>query len=327
MQVLLVLIDIEQPGRYLALGGALADRHQCGICVARIVTLVELMQHQARAVVQCHGHRCAFLVVSRDLAFFRHEVELVDRLVVRAHVLIALGGCGVVVEGHARTDDVEEGEAAIADGRLDQRNELALVTRKRAGDEAGAELDRHLAKIDRIERVWLALLRRRSLVVGRRELALGQPIAAVVHHDIDHVELPPDNVPELTEPDRGGIAIARHADVDEVPVCEVRPRRHRRHAPVHAVEAVAAPQEVGRSLGGAADAGNLRHAVRGQVQLEARLDDGGRDRVVPAPRAQRRHRALVVAMGQAERVLLERRMIGGGLLDVAHLDILTPPRP
>ena len=129
---------------------------------------------------------------------------------------------------------------------------------------------------------------------------------------------PAHGVAELAEADRGGVAVAGHADVDEVAVGHVGAGGDRRHAPVHGVEAVAAGEEIGRRLRRAADAGHLGDAVRRQVHLEAGFDQRGRDRVVPAARAQRRHGAFVVAPRQAERVLRQRRMMGGWLGDVAH---------
>src|ERR1700761_8984807 len=44
-------------------------------------------------------------------------------------------------------------------------------------------------------------------VRGRRELAFGQPVNAVVLDDIDHVHTPAQRVRELAEPDRGGIPV------------------------------------------------------------------------------------------------------------------------
>src|SRR5690606_7476153 len=113
----------------------------------------------------------------------------------------------------------------------DEWNELPLVAGERARHEACPELDRHLAQVDRIERIGLALLRWRGFVVGRRELTLGQSVAAIVHDDVDHVQPPPNGMRELAETDRGRITITRYADVDEVAIGKVGSRRHRRHAP------------------------------------------------------------------------------------------------
>src|SRR5688572_18445962 len=53
-------------------------------------------------------------------------------------------------------------------------------------------------------------------------------------------------------------------------------------------------------------------------KLEARLDDRGRDRVVPAAGAQGRDRALVVAVRVAERILRQGGMMELWLDDVGH---------
>jgi hypothetical protein len=51
------------------------------------------------------------------------------------------------------------------------------------------------------------------------------------------------------EPDGGGIAVAGDAEIDEVAVGEVGAGQHRRHAAVHAVEAVRAAEVVRRLRG------------------------------------------------------------------------------
>ena len=94
------------------------------------------------------------------------------------------------------------------------------------------------------------------------------------------------------EADRQRVAVARDADVDDVAVGGVGAGDERRHAAVHAVEAVRLAQEVGRRLRRAADARELRHPVRRNRQLPERLDDRRGDRVVPAAGAERRDRAL-----------------------------------
>ena len=92
----------------------------------------------------------------------------------------------------------------------------------------------------------------------------------------------------------------------------------RRHAAVHAVEAVRFLQEVRGRLRRAADPRQLGDAVRRNREVPERLDDGRGDRIVPAPGAQRRDRPLVVALGQADRVLLQSWMENPGLWDIGH---------
>ena len=123
---------------------------------------------------------------------------------------------------------------------------------------------------------------------------------------------------ELAEADRGGVAVARDAQIDQVAVGEIGAGQHRRHAAVDAVEAVALAEEIGRRLRRAADPRQLGDAVRREVELEAGLDDRRGDRVVAAAGAERRDRALVVAVGEAELVLRQRRDGGIGFGDIGH---------
>ncbi len=261
---------------------------------------------------------CARMLVERDRLAPDHHVEIVHRLVMRAHIVEALGRVRMVVEGDAGADHVDEGRAPMLDRRLDQGHELLLVAREGAGDEGRPEQDRDRDEVDRRVLVEHALLRGRALVGGSRELALGEAVDPVVLADIGHVHAAADAMGELAEADRGGVAVARDAEIDKVAIGEARAGQHRGHAPVDAVEAVARAEEIGRRLRRAADAGELRHPVRGERQFETGLDDGPRDRIVPAAGAERRDRTLVVAMGEAEFVGRELRVMEARLGDVGH---------
>ena len=318
VQVLRARIDVEQAGHDLARRHAFLDPLHCRDLVRGVVFLSELAQAEDGTVVLLHGGERARIVGGGDLLAAFDEVDAVQRLVVLAHVVVALGRARVVVEGHARADDVEEGRPLVRHRRLDQRHELVLVTREGAADEGGTHQDGERDEVDRLVRVGHALLADRALVGGGRELALGQAVDAVVHDDVGHVHAAAHDVGELAESDRGRIAVARHAHVDQVLVGEVGAGHHRRHAAVHGVEAVAGAQEVGRRLRRAADARELGDLVRQDVEFVARLDDGGADRVVAAAGAQRRDRALVVAPGVAGLVLDQRGMMQPGLGDVGH---------
>ena len=62
----------------------------------------------------------------------------------------------------------------------------------------------------------------------------------VVFDDVDHVQPAPDRMAELAQPDGRRVAVARHADVDEIAVGQIGARRHGRHAAVNAVETMRA---------------------------------------------------------------------------------------
>jgi hypothetical protein len=104
------------------------------------------------------------------------------------------------------------------------------------------------ARINGLESVDRALLLHRAEVGRSRELALGQPVRAVVFDDVSAVDVAPDHVHELTQADRGCVAIAGNAEHDELPVRELSSGRQGWHAPVHAVEPVRGLDEVGGRL-------------------------------------------------------------------------------
>src|SRR5579884_4515933 len=118
---------------------------------------------------------------------------------------------------------------------------------------------------------------------------------------------------ELAEPDRGRVAVAGYAEIDEVAIGKVRAGEDRRHASVHRVESVRVAEHVGRRLGRTADARDLGDTMRLDGELEAGLNDRRRDRVVSATGAQGGDRALIVAVRVAERVLGQGRMMELGL--------------
>jgi hypothetical protein len=123
---------------------------------------------------------------------------------------------------------------------------------------------------------------------------------------------------ELTEADRRGVAVAGNAEIDEVAVGEIGAREHRRHPPVHRVEAVALAKHVGRRLGGASDAAQFGDSVRRQAQFEAGVNDRRADRIVPAAGAQRRHRPFVVAARVAKFVDRGRGVMKLRLAEIGH---------
>jgi hypothetical protein len=87
---------------------------------------------------------------------------------------------------------------------------------------------------------------------------------------------------ELAEANGGTVAVAGHAEIDEIAVGEIGAGQDRRHAAVHRIEAVRIAEEIGRRLRRAADARDLRHPMRLDGEVEAGLDDRRRDRVVAA---------------------------------------------
>ena len=160
------------------------------------------------------------------------------------------------------------------------------------------------AGVDRRQVVDHAVLERRPDVGGRRELPLGQAVAAVVLDDVDHRDVAAHHVHELADADRAGVAVAADADRDHLPVGEQGAGADRRHPAVHGVEAVRVAEEVGRALARAADARQLDHVPRMDAHLEERVDDALGDGVVAAAGAQRRLAAAIRLHLEPDAVLL-----------------------
>jgi hypothetical protein len=106
-----------------------------------------------------------------------------------------------------------------------------LSPEKPRATNVGAEHERELDEIDRLVAVHRAALRLRALVGGRRELAFGEAVDAVVLDDVHHVDAAPHDVRELAQSDRRRIAVAGDAQVDEITVGERGAGDHRRHPP------------------------------------------------------------------------------------------------
>ena len=146
---------------------------------------------------------------------------------------------------------------------LEQGNELLLVAGERPGHERGPADDRLHAEVERRHGVRLAGGPAEvGVQVGRgRELALGQPVAAVVLDDVEHGDVPPAGVLELAHADVGRVAVAADADAHQLLVGQQGPGGHRGHPAVQGVEAVAVLQEIRRGLARAADAAELDRVI------------------------------------------------------------------
>src|SRR5262249_42531596 len=165
-----------------------------------------------------------------------------------------------------------------------------------------APLEGEGAAIEGRQIVGCASLKRRAEVGGGRELALGQAINTIIFNDVDHREVAPNQVHELSDADGGGVAIAGHADAEHSVVGEERAGRDGGHASVDAVEAVREAEEVGRRLRRAADAGELRDVKRADAHIVEALYDALGDGVVSASGAESGLAAFIVDDLEAETI-------------------------
>ena len=183
----------------------------------------------------------------------------------------------MVVELHAGAQRIDERRTLMTERRLDQRHQLRLVPRERAGHEGRAQLQGHTHQINSRVGIDHALLRLRTFVGGGGKLALGQAIDPVILDDVSHVHTAPDGMGKLAKTDGGRVPVAGDAQIDQFPIGQIGTGQHRWHSSVYGIEAVAVAEEIVRSLRRTADARQFGHPVWRQVQLERRLNDRRRD--------------------------------------------------
>ncbi len=194
--------------------------------------------------------------------------------------------------------------AAVAERRLQDRQQLLLVARERARDKRRAELDRQRAGVDRRQLVGDAVLGLRTEIGGRRELALRQAVAPVVFDDVDDRQIAPHQVHELADADGPGVAVTADADGQQLAVREHGAGADRGHAAMDRVEAVRRAQKVRRALARTADPGQLDDVPRIDTHLVERLDDALGDGVVAAAGAERRLAAAIGLQVETDAVRL-----------------------
>ena len=166
-----------------------------------------------------------------------------QHLFVLLHVAVALGGAFVVVEGHAGRNHVDHGQAVVRDGGLQNGLELLLVAAEGAGHEGGAPLQRQGAAIEGRQVVGDAGLERGAQIGGGRELALGEPVNAIVLDDVDHRQVAAHQVHELADADGCGVAVAGDAQTQQGAVGQHGAGGDGRHAAVHALNPCDSPRK------------------------------------------------------------------------------------
>jgi hypothetical protein len=110
-------VDVQQARDDLAARLVRLHEGHGGVAVGRVVVGVQAAQAQQlpscwRTSTTSPGAISA-VISSRS----RDEVDAAHRLVVLAHVVVALGAARMVVEGDAGADDVDEGGAAVLPSR------------------------------------------------------------------------------------------------------------------------------------------------------------------------------------------------------------------
>ncbi len=124
---------------------------------------------------------------------------------------------------------------------------------------------------------------------------------------------------EMAEANGQRIAIARNTDVSELPIGRVRARGDGRHTPVGRVQTMRRVHEISP-----ASSMSIRYhsawrcGCGGVESSHSARTMAARDGIVPAARAERRHRAFVVANSESKLVAGQARMRDGRLSDRWH---------
>ncbi len=240
------LVNVDQPCNELLLLLRLLEQPERRQLVRHVVLFVQLAQLDHGAIVHLHLLHAARLVVHRDLLTPRHEGDVVQLLLVLLAVRVALRALVVVVERHARADDVEHRRALVRDRGLQQRAHLLCVSCKRPCDEPAPANQRLEAEINRRQLVHARVPQLLARVRRRGELSLCEAVHAVVLDDVRDGHIAPQHMLELAEPNAPGVAIARHTDSYQRAVSERRAGRDSRHPSMQGVEAVRPAQKVRR---------------------------------------------------------------------------------
>ncbi len=160
------------------------------------------------------------------------------------------------------------------------------------------------AGVDRRQVVDDPRLQLRTEVGSGGELPLGETVNAIVLNDVDQGQIAPHEMGKLAEADGGRIPVAADPQAHHGVVGHQRAGGHGGHAAMDAIEAVGPVHEVGGSLRGAADTGELHHTLWLDAHLVHGIDYALRDRVMSAAGAKGGLPSAVVQYLQTKTVLL-----------------------
>ena len=96
----------------------------------------------------------------------------------------------------------------MTDTRFDQRYQLILIPGKTPCHKSCTEFQRQSSEINRTKHGRIACLSNGSRIRSSGILSFSQAVATIVHHDIDHVEVSPDDMGKLPHTNRSRITIS-----------------------------------------------------------------------------------------------------------------------
>src|SRR3989454_7809039 len=198
-----------------ALRDALLERRHVLVLVEHpdrdAVSPFERLLQRLRRLLLDFGRIADHRVVALVLELVDARQRSIARRILAVLAAVPLFRIQVVVR-RARLEDVEEGVALVLDPRLDRGDELLDIVRITAADPRRAGGEGEPDRVDRLIDVWMGQgLRLHAELQGRRRLALRQTVDAVVVDDVQHVQVPPTGVHEVSAADSKPVAVAAEA--------------------------------------------------------------------------------------------------------------------
>src|SRR3990172_7379494 len=124
---------------------------------------------------------------------------------------VRVKGVFLIIERHTWADDIQNRNAIVSQGGLEDFLDLLRVTRKRTRYKRGVGHQRLHANINRHVWILTLLLELQAALRGCRKLAFCKSVNAIVLNDVDQVYVSAHDVLELSHADAGGIPITRNA--------------------------------------------------------------------------------------------------------------------
>ena len=145
----------------------------------------------------------------------------------------------VMVVGDTGAEDVDEREALVLDRFLDELREVLDVGAEAPSDISRAVHDRGRKGIDgKLEVSEGRALGLHVGAAGGRDLARGQAVDLVVHHQVGEVDVAARGMHQVVSADAVAVPVAAGRDHGELVVPQLGARRYRERAPVQGVHTV-----------------------------------------------------------------------------------------
>ena len=125
---------------------------------------------------------------------------------------IGVEGVLLIIERDTRADNVEYGDAVVAESGFEEFFDLLGVAREGARHESGIGGQRLHANIHRHVRVDTLVFQVQAHLGGGRELAFGQAVDAVVLDDVNNRRIAAHHVFESAHANGGRVTVAGDAD-------------------------------------------------------------------------------------------------------------------